>query len=845
MEIQQKIEIIFVEKLGTERVKEPVTFGIPFPRRLLTDKNYLSLVGDAGDPISMQAEVLSTWPDKSIKWLLCDFQVDCPPNSSKNYYLIFQGSSTRQSSSKDTIRIDDSGSVFTIQTGKAEFTLDKNTYFPFKNIKISGHEIIDNSKSCVVLKDEKQREFLPVIKKTNIENNGQLRCTIKLEGQFQSDTGKVFADFFSRLFFYAGKNIVKIEFTIRNPKAAKHPGGLWDLGDEGSVYFDDLSFHFALPAANDSSIFYKTQSGQKEKKLNGNNMQIYQDSSGGLNWKSRNHVNRYGKVVNSFRGYKVLSNGLLEEGQRIFPTIGLVSEDRIIAAAIKDFWQNFPKSIETENSTLTLRLFPHQYKDVFELQGGEQKTHTIFIAFGANVNELINLDWTQEPLIPEVSSDWYIETGVFRYLTDYDECKNTAMQKMMDAAVKGENTFFNRREIIDEYGWRNFGDLYADHESEEAKKYKGEKPIISHYNNQYDVIYSTLKQYVKSGDSRWWELSSELADHVVDIDIYHTDMDRYQYSRGMFWHTDHFMDAATCTHRTFSLKNVKGLSKSQYGGGPGMAHNYTTGILYQYLMTGNRLYLDTLLELSQWTVSKVDGPESIKEIVKHNVKATIKTVVNMLKRNKGLMSGSSQDVPDRASGNCVSALIDFFVLTQNRIYLSKAEEVIKKCVNPGDNIEDRNLLNAEFNWSYTIFLQSLGKYLFTKAGIGEYDNNFNYAKDTLVKYAEWMATNEYPFLKKPELLDHPNYATRAAQDLRKAEVFLLASEYTSDNEMKDKFIQKARSFYDESLNSLLSLETRSLTRPLAILLQNSDILLSYEAKGCFWAKNICMKINNE
>ena len=41
------------------------------------------------------------------------------------------------------------------------------------------------------------------------------------------------------------------------------------------------------------------------------------------------------------------------------------------------FWQNFPKAIEATPDSLTLRFFPKQYADVHELQGGEQKTHTL------------------------------------------------------------------------------------------------------------------------------------------------------------------------------------------------------------------------------------------------------------------------------------------------------------------------------------------------------------------------------------------------------------------------------------------------------------------------------------
>jgi len=817
----EKVDIILKEQSGIERITEPVTAGIPFPKGALADKVIVTLFDVKGDAVPLQTEVMAVWPDKSIKWLLCDFMIDCSPNATVNYYLTLAGALSEQSLGDGTIRIEDRGLFLTINSGKALFSLDKKTFLPLTSVIVSGIELIDARKSYVILKDSTQKEFNPAINSIDIETKGLIRSTIKIEGRFEDASGGVLCDFLSRLSFYAGKSYVRIDFTIKNPKAAKHRGGLWDLGDEESVYFDDLSFQIALTEKKDTLISYKTQLKQTDRRIERERIEIYQDSSGGENWDSLNHVNKYGKVMNRFRGYTVISDNLLEEGFRATPKVTVISKDNAIAATVQGFWQNFPKSIEAENNILTLRLFPKQYNDLFELQGGEQKTHTIFLEFESNPKESINLDWVHDPLVPEINFAWYDKTGIFKYLLNYDEAKNSEMQKILDTAVKGENTFFNKREIIDEYGWRNFGDLYADHEGEEAYKHKGDTPLISHYNNQYDVIYSTLIQYVKSGDRRWWNLSSELTNHFVDIDIYHTDEDRSAYNHGMFWHTDHFQDAATSTHRSFSIEQVKDRPKNQCGGGPGLAHLYTAGLLYQYYMTGKMLYKDALEELSQWVVTGVSGPSDIKEFLK----GAVKTGIKKLKRNKDYSYVYFLDGPGRASGNCVSSLMDFFMLTGNRSYLNKAGGLIKKCVHPDEDISDRNLLNAEFRWMYTIFLQALCKYLHVKSELEEYDDDFNYSKKVLLKYAEWMESNEYSFLKRPDLLEHPNYATRSAQDLRKADVLLLASEYTDDNEMKDKFVQKARTIYTESLNSLISLESRSLTRPLAILLQNADPLI--------------------
>ena len=83
----------------------------------------------------------------------------------------------------------------------------------------------------------------------------------------------------------------------------------------------------------------------------------------------------------------------------------------------------------------------------------------------------------------------------------------------------------NRREPSDEYGWRNFGEIHADHEE---KHYPGATPLVSHYNNQYDPVMGTLLHYLRTGDEDWLRLCADPlpARHVIDIDIYHTQKDK-------------------------------------------------------------------------------------------------------------------------------------------------------------------------------------------------------------------------------------------------------------------------------------------------------------------------------
>jgi hypothetical protein len=799
-----KIVITTEESAGMERIMEPVTFGIPFPKGYLKEKTHLGIYDSKGNTIPFQIKILSNWQEQSVKWALLDILVNCEPKSAVNYYLILKDQPfLEEGQHYDSIKIEESNSSITIDTEKAIFIIDKKTFMPFRQVNISGVNVIDQSNSCMMLKDEFNREYTPKIKNISIETRGLIRSTVKAQGQFVYKDGSVFSDFLARASFYAGKRFAKIDFTIRNSKASKHPGGLWDLGDEGSIYFKDLSFNFALTEKKDISIFWKTEINEKERRLNNDKIEIYQDSSGGVKWDSLNHVNKNGKVMNSFRGYKVYSVDLLEQGFRATPTIVVQSQNRKMAATLQKFWQNSPKAIEAENNLLTLRLFPHQYNDVYELQGGEQKTHTIFLVFGHDNNEDINIDWVHAPLVAKASPNWYAKTGAHGYLASAADNKNPDYQALIEHAILGDKNFFDLREEVDEYGWRNFGEVYADHE---IVNYKGGRfPFISHYNNQYDVINGCILQYLRSGDIRWYDLMTDLTKHVIDIDIYHTTKDRNAFNNGTFWHTNHFMHAETSTHRSFSCKHQNNEKTYSYGGGPSPENCYSTGLLNYYYLTGEELAKETILELSKWILSQDKMDNNLIGIIR-GIKKRISSSLNEF-------SGS----PTRSQANMLNTLLDAFELTNDREYLSKAEKLIKKFISPVDDINRFNE-NEVIKFGHILFLQSLGKYLDVKEGMDEKDDMYNYTKKSFLYHAMWMLDNEVPYKKIFHKLDIPS-STWPAHDVRKSAIFNFAYKY-ADGPLKHKFKAKAEFFFNTAIKDVLSFSDESMyfVRPLAVLM---------------------------
>ncbi len=532
------------------------------------------------------------------------------------------------------------------------------------------------------------------------------------------------------------------------------------------------------------------------------------------------------KVLPPFCGYRL--NG--KTGLRATPVV--MAGD--IGIAMPTFWENFPIGVQVKDDRqrqtgdpvagITLQLLDEGLTgQSVEIQGGESKTHTFTVAFGESGITDQPLVWARSPLQVSCSPEWYARCEALPHLTPKSTDPHDLYLKLVDQAIEGPDTFLQNRETIYEYGWRNFGDIYGDHE---AVRHTGPASMVSSYNNQYDCVGGFAAQFFRSGDPRWFSQMIECADHTADIDIYHTTGDKAAYNGGLFWHTYHYAHADTANHRSYpkrirsgpqdsrvekldSLDDVtkqKLLKAYSVGGGPAPSHVYTTGMMLAYYLTGDPRYRETVVGLADYILNCEDPS---------------KTVFRWLFREfTGLATDSQAGYhgPGRASANSVNALLDGFRLTGDRKYLDFAEMLIRRVVSPKQDLDALNLLNAELRWFYTMFLQALGRYLDCKVELGEFDRMSGYARLSLLHYAQWMTQHERPILDTPEKLQYPT-ETWAAQDLRKVEVFQYAAKYTG-GAARELFLERAAWFFEASLNKLDTFPTKSLCRPVVLLMHH-------------------------
>jgi len=163
------------------------------------------------------------------------------------------------------------------------FFVNRQLCKPFDRVVIKGTEVIASQGSSFVLTDEAGQAHVAHIEDLAVETRGPLRATIRARGEMQSSSRRRLARFCVNLNFYAGSALVQMQITLHNPQAARHPGGLWDLGDEGSIYCKDLSLHLPLRSRAVPSVAWTTNYLHSAPSTlhSAPDLQIYQDSSGG------------------------------------------------------------------------------------------------------------------------------------------------------------------------------------------------------------------------------------------------------------------------------------------------------------------------------------------------------------------------------------------------------------------------------------------------------------------------------------------------------------------------------------------------------------------------------------
>lgn len=788
---------------GTNGLASPFTVGLPLPKGTFWPEQKLQLVLEDGTPVVACISPKSLWPDKSVRW--CQIEGYSTHVGTHKLFLI-EGSAILLK--KEDCAYEEAGK-FILKSSALCLEVARDSFLSVKQTSTSGSSPL--TVSPLFATEQTHTPFTLVNAEAYTQTstcNRPLYAYLKQEYKTvlgtSSDNKSLNVNLEYKLDYQS--NNLKVTLALHNPMPLVQKNGQWDLGNDNSVHVLDFGFRLTLAKSNFSVAIKESSLQDESPEFNRfTTWAMAVNNSGGDNWLSKNHVDKNGIVAQTQRGSQIIESD--EKGtqkrtdMRPSPLFSLQNETQDFVTRIDNLWEKFPAQIDAKDGSLLVNFCGSPELGPVELQPGEIKLHSFSISLLADNKPPLSM---REPKVT-VNPDIYCASNTLPWFTMANE--QNALSSIIQLGLNGERNFFSKREALDEFGWRNFGDIYADHE---AVGHTGDDIFVSHYNNQYDPLQGFLKQWLLSGDPKWKKLADDLFEHIVNIDIYHTEQDKKEYNGGLFWHTDHYVEAETATHRTYSERQKTGVYEDHAGGGgPGSHHCYSSGLALYCQLTGSETAKNAVIKLGNWITYFFEGDGTL-----------LGTLLQY--RNKSIVRDplTGRYPLDRGVANYVNVLLDSYELSANPDYMTRVSSIIRHTFHYSDDIAKRNFDDIENTWYYIVFMQSVAKYLWMCETVYGLDNDYDIIKKSFLHYVEWIAKNEQPYLLNKDKLEYPN-DTWTAQDLRKIMVLTVALKYANDEILQNNIRLKIDSLKHYVEPKLLNSDEKDSTRVLALVMQNT------------------------
>jgi len=591
-----EVTITVDEPSGVDRTGWPVTSGIPLAEGALTDHEASALFTSDGTEVPLQTEVLARWPDGSVRWLLLDFQVDLAPSQKKAFALRFRPDVTRspiadpvrvlpERGGRDGLLIDADPLRVSLSSPAADYgrriAFDVNGDGQFDD---DEHITLQPEEWVTLIDDQGERftcDFRQApVRKIVVEQSGPLRACVRIEGHHLGKFGQMFRYIF-RIHAYRGQPFLRCFYTFVNDDQAAvmaqvnaialHIPGL-------GAYPADTLKRYGSPPTEDC---YTILMGRRASAVRARSL---------LQVDEREHEVDRKRVRGHAPGWAAAGN-----------------ERCGVAVGLREFWQNWPKSLSVGPHGIDVGILPHFHKGLYDgkpleeenklyyqLRGGLHtfkvgvaKTHELWATFFAGQPDVEKLsDFFQaaeHPLLATCEPAYVSSTKAAGEFPPADPKKYAGYDAWLDRAL---NAHLKRRDKVREYGMLNYGDWY------------GERSV-NWGNLEYDLAHGLFLQYLRTGDRRFYLRAEQAARHHIDVDVVHATNPHLKNPWGSpprvgdIWlhclnHTGgYYEDAPLPVSRTY-----------QMGHSTNFGHVWVSGDLDYYYLTGDRRALEVSLEIA-------------------------------------------------------------------------------------------------------------------------------------------------------------------------------------------------------------------------------------------------------
>ena len=553
--------------------KKGVTWGIPWAQGALQKGEELALFELSGSEHPLQTWPTAFWPDGSIKWTAhaASFleKVD-------EQYVVKK---TNQAINEKGLQVIQGENTIKVDTGKNIYTIGKKGREIIQEISMDGKILCSGSKLICIRETRnktdgkrtyKEEDFYGTIDSVKVEQDGPVRCVIRIEGKHELTNGlNKWIPFILRLYFYVSQDSIKMVHTFfydGNP----HTDFIKGLGIQFHIPMEGELYNRHIRLGGETGFFCDSPKNLDTWRTRGKYVEYFEDQVKGknlifdseedahfLNLLDESAVWNDFKLLQDSSDFFTLSKRTKEgcswlkadQGNRAMGIAYAGSKRGGIAVGKKDFWQKGPSSFEIKNMTTDesqiTTWFWSPDAAAMDLRHYDTETHVLSGYEGfqemrstpygiANTNEILVQCFSTTPEFEALQSmekqvqqppmlvckpEYYHSTKALGVWSLVD--KSNSIKKRLEKELEdGYNFFVEQQEQWKWYGFWDYGDMMRAYDPV-RHTWRYDVGGFAWNNNEFDPNIWLWYMFLRSGREDIFRTAEAFTRHASEVDQYH------------------------------------------------------------------------------------------------------------------------------------------------------------------------------------------------------------------------------------------------------------------------------------------------------------------------------------
>jgi hypothetical protein len=460
---------------GAPAIRRGITQGVPFPKGVLRDPQLAAVSGRPS-----QTARLAAWADGSVKWL----QVSTVAAAGERLELHYGPQTAGKRPAAGPPLLSRTAEGIRIDTGALQAVIPAAGPVLLQSISVAGRSLAGVQLQLNGASPQGAQEL-------RIEDNGPVRAEVRLSGTFAGVEGFAYT---LRVVVYAGCDYLELEPVLR-------------LADGTTGKVNDFSLVLSGVAQLGGKILHRSTEPWQALPAGGWRLDalvklVLLDG----NWQLDTAVKSNESKQNDFPFVLRNNSGaLLASGCESLGAVTLAEPSGLVVA-VRDFWQNAPKSLQADGTELRIALI----SEAVDFYTGMARTHNLLLGLGGGT-AAAEAFLARPLLLPP--AEWTCASGAMHSQPlSVQEAAWPLYEQSVERTIAVWQKRTMERSLRDPQFHKNL-------------LFYGETGYSTDSTNNLETALDEglILQFLRSGRRDWFTFAEACIGHYADVDINHSD----------------------------------------------------------------------------------------------------------------------------------------------------------------------------------------------------------------------------------------------------------------------------------------------------------------------------------